>query len=102
MYYGSTATPGKIFRIAPDELTEIYTERTPYTIRESGVPPDNHVPDALLPHGRIYPYTGGIKIYAGDVLLPDNIRMRKNWDFTDVKELGEYTLRITEEMIQNK
>ena len=38
-------------------------------------------------------------VYAGDILLDEDLRRRKHWEYSAKKLVGVYTLRITEELV---
>jgi hypothetical protein len=56
------------------------------------VPPDKHAwqPDTFLLPERFEKFD----IYVGDILLPDSVRYRKNWEYSAKKLLGVYALYI--------
>ena len=59
------------------------------------VPADLHdSPDEALPVGFVK-----FEIYVENILMPDELRYRKNWDYTAKELRGVYTLRITKEKV---
>ena len=85
------------FTVLPGESARVYSA--------GGLNAKNYVPvdeHAYPPQDKELPPFEKFEVYVGDVLLPESIRHREYWEYSAKKLLGVYTLRITEELINEK
>ena len=75
--------------VAPGETARV--------VKDGGVNARDYVPPPC--YDQLPRYYDVFNVYVGGVLLHENVRLCKHWEYFAKKLLGVHTLRITEELV---
>ncbi|MDL2243440.1 hypothetical protein LJB84_01165 [Bacteroidales bacterium OttesenSCG-928-J19] len=69
---------------------------------DMGICGRNYYPDDYFKSEELLPPSNKFDIYISDILIKQEIRLRPNWTFKSEKQVGIYTLEITNELLSNQ